>query len=1271
MTRLKPYLKPVVRRQYLWRKWRAMAVWWGLMAVVACLVFGLSASGFILPEQTVAWIVFILITGTLGVLVVNRRQSEVDYRQVARDIEEKHPELHATLLTAVEQKPDPKTGKFHFLQERVINKAADAFVETGFAKTVPTKELSVLRCCSWVFLMIFCIVLSQVDQPTLSGVSATQVKEEAKPVGNKLARLDKVDPGDAEVERGSPLAVLAHFSAGFPGQATLLVTPQNGQFRRLMLVKNLEDPIYGATLSSVDGPFAYQVEYDGRKSDVFSVNVFEYPELERADATLSYPAYTGIPERTIEDTRRLSVVEGTRLTYRFHLNKQVVDARLVGEHNESVELDVHPEQPLVELPSLVLTKTRKWKLELVDAAGRTNKISPRIEIVVYPNKGPKIRIVSPVGDREVSPLEEITFTAEIEDDFGLLRHGLSYNLDGGAVEEFELGEVVDGQLKSLASHLLALEEMKVETGQLVSWFFWAEDTGPDGQPRRSFSDMFFAEVRPFEEIFRQGQVGESSEEEKEQQQGLSQQVEKLIKLQKQIINATWKLHRQPVSLAKDAPVLVESQYQALQQTMELLEKAESEKAKDFLQDAADHMEKAVALLTESTEGVEKLMPALASEQSAYQALLRLLAYEFEVNRSRSKSQSKPQPGSERSQSQLDELDLRKEEDRYETESQAQRLQNSEEREQLQVLSRLKELAQRQDDLNKKLKEVENALRAAEDPLTEEELQRQLKRLREEQRRNIADLDELNQRMEKPENRSEMAQERRKVEQTRQEMNKASEQLQKGQLSQAIASGTRVEKDLQEMRDELREKTSNKFAEQLRDMRREARELSQRQREIGEQLAKEDKAKEKRRSLTDESLDDKKEIAEQFDQQKEKLEGLLKEVKEVVEKSELAEPLLNRKLHQSFRQAYQDQTEKSLDASSTLLREEEDALRDYSFLRSLEEVMENEPEKQELVDRLREGDFRKASKTLGDRSQRKLDNLKKGIEKAAESVLGNEAEALKFAERELRELEEALQNEKAEATGEQDGQTKLSGSGQKGQETGRDEQVAEKGNPGQGDQPNPEFPSGKKGRGSSPQGNPGEQAEGEGDQEQAQQQGNQAGQEGQLGQQAARQPGQRGQQPGEPPGQQVGNQPGQQSGQPGKQPGNQSDQPGRLSFLEKGFGSNGRGGNPITGGNNREWTDRLRDVEEAVDLPEIRERVSQVREDIRKMAKEFGRYSKEPAWDLVEADILKPLNEIRRQLAEELAKFNSDKALVPIDRDPVPGKFDELVRRYYERLGKGK
>ena len=98
--------------------------------------------------------------------------------------------------------------------------------------------------------------------------------------------------------------------------------------------------------------------------------------------------------------------------------------------------------------------------------------------------------------------------------------------------------------------------------------------------------------------------------------------------------------------------------------------------------------------------------------------------------------------------------------------------------------------------------------------------------------------------------------------------------------------------------------------------------------------------------------------------------------------------------------------------------------------------------------------------------------------------------------------------------------------------------------------------------------------------------------------------------------------------------------------------------------------RLCDVEEAIDLPNVSERVRQIREDLSKMQREFIRHSKEPEWDLVEMQMLKPINELRRQLAEELSKIKSDKALVPIDRDPVPDAFDELVRRYYLRLGKG-
>ncbi|HCE06373.1 MAG TPA: hypothetical protein DEQ62_08565, partial [Verrucomicrobiales bacterium] len=249
------------------------------------------------------------------------------------------------------------------------------------------------------------------------------------------------------------------------------------------------------------------------------------------------------------------------------------------------------------------------------------------------------------------------------------------------------------------------------------------------------------------------------------------------------------------------------------------------------------------------------------------------------------------------------------------------------------------------------------------------------------------------------------------------------------------------------------------------------------------------------------------------------------------------------------------------------------------------------------------------------------------EQAAESVLGNETEALKFAEQQLGELSEALKNEKAEATGKKPNEQAATKpqQGKPGQQKG--EQPNAQNKPAQGDpkanQPNsPNEQAGQPNQKPNPQGQPN--------------------------------------QPNQP------TPPNSQAQQAGQQP-----QTGPASFLEKGFNRSERGQNPITGGHHREWTDRLRDVEEAVDRPEVREQVAQIREDIRKLNTEFRRNSKQPEWDLVEKKILKPLDEVRRTLAEELAKSESDRALVPIDRDPVPSRFSDLVEKYYERLGEGK
>jgi hypothetical protein len=111
--------------------------------------------------------------------------------------------------------------------------------------------------------------------------------------------------------------------------------------------------------------------------------------------------------------------------------------------------------------------------------------------------------------------------------------------------------------------------------------------------------------------------------------------------------------------------------------------------------------------------------------------------------------------------------------------------------------------------------------------------------------------------------------------------------------------------------------------------------------------------------------------------------------------------------------------------------------------------------------------------------------------------------------------------------------------------------------------------------------------------------------------------------------------------------------------------------PIAGAGFREWTDRLRDVEEMVNDPALRARAAQIRERATAIRADLKKNSGEPDWNVIQQTIGKPLNELRDAISQELLRRDSAEARVPIDREPVPPAYSEQVRLYYERLGSGK
>ena len=109
---------------------------------------------------------------------------------------------------------------------------------------------------------------------------------------------------------------------------------------------------------------------------------------------------------------------------------------------------------------MTLAETKRLKLRLVDKEGRTNKLNSEIVVNVTRNHPPMVKMTQPGRDVRVSPVEELKLKAEVEDDFGVTRHGLSYSLPGGESREIILTAPAKGHRQIHAEYLLEFEALR-------------------------------------------------------------------------------------------------------------------------------------------------------------------------------------------------------------------------------------------------------------------------------------------------------------------------------------------------------------------------------------------------------------------------------------------------------------------------------------------------------------------------------------------------------------------------------------------------------------------------------------------------------------------------------------------------------------------------------------------------------------------------------------------------------------------------------------------
>ena len=581
---LQKRLRPIMVRHLFRRIATALGVVWLIAALIAGAIYYRNLSTGYDPSQ----VIWLLIGGTFVaslVAVFHAIVSSKSVETVAHEIEQKFPDLDASLLTSMQLRSNDEE-RLGFLEQDVLRKSVTHSYHNRWASIIPGWHLLAAPLAGLIGLLafavaMFCLIFHTKPTPVDETIRFADAAVDES--GFEIS----VEPGNTEIERGTSLLVLARFDKSFPPEATLVVTDGEGVSSRLPMLKSLDDPVFGARVSSVKGPLNYRVDFATAQSDQYEVTVFDFPKLVQADAALEFPDYTQMESKVVQDVRRVNAVEGTSAEFSFYVNKPVVGAQLVpvsrgdadGQPSQPIELTADAQDPKKLVANIKMEQSQKFELVLRDADNRENRSPPKLVLNVLENRPPELKLLSPGKDVEASPIEEVQLSASAWDDFGLKSFGLRYGIVGEEEKQVLLqhkqtSKTTQGRVnkRKRVDHLLDLEKLSAEPDNLVSYHFFAEDIGPDGQPRTVASDMYFAEVRHFEEIFRQGEsppANQQQQQQQQQQQGQNaQQAQQLGELQKEIVTGTWNVIRREKKdspsekFAPDLEVLTEAQNNA-------------------------------------------------------------------------------------------------------------------------------------------------------------------------------------------------------------------------------------------------------------------------------------------------------------------------------------------------------------------------------------------------------------------------------------------------------------------------------------------------------------------------------------------------------------------------------------------------------------------------------------------------------------------------------------------------------------------------------------
>ena len=707
------------------RRWRTRSILRGIFfstvsVVSALLIVGVLIERWPWGPTSVTIIAALIYAGAAVIAIVTlvrpllRRVSD---RQVVLYLKEHEPGLKSEILTAVaalNEETDPRSA------ELLVGLIRSAVLRARAVDGGRRVDRAPLRRLSWstsglaaLLALLFLADPFGLRQSVPDFVRPWTVVEAASPLAIQLF------PGDTVLPRGAQLQVLARLDGFASDEVEVAFRPDEGTRwdRWTMIIQDEEAGEHEFILFRVEEPMQYFAEADGIQSGTYRIDVVDLPYVARLELELHHPAYTGLDPEIIESGGDIFVLPGTRVVVRAHPTVAIPSGRIVLEEVGEVELSL--DEAGVLAGQFTAERPGFYRIDLDDLEGTTHRGTPDHLIDIVADLAPIVSLQEPARDVRVTSIEEVYVEAEASDDYAIDVMDLIFSVNGGEEQTISLLAGSDSRLREVsAGHTFFLEDYDLQPGDLVAYHIRALDNGPSAQEREARTDLFFIEVRPFSQDFRQAEQGGGGGG---GGGGGDPMAGQFSERQREIVTATFNVGRDwrqisPELVEEDIQTIALSQASLRDEVTSFLSELQQRlaRAPEEMQQVAEELPLATAEMEIALVELEDAdtSDALPPEQRALQHLLRAEAVFREIQLAQQQQQGGGGGGASGAEIREDladffDLEMDRLRNQYEELQRGERQQMDQELNS--ALERLRELARRQEQEQERLQRVAERL----------------------------------------------------------------------------------------------------------------------------------------------------------------------------------------------------------------------------------------------------------------------------------------------------------------------------------------------------------------------------------------------------------------------------------------------------------------------------------------------------------------------------------------------------------------------------------